>query len=205
MSSVPQTALPGCSRSASDQMAKGLGYFSLALGLAELLAPRRVADTAGLDGRQNLVRAYGLREIAAGMAILNSHDATPWVWARVLGDAADLATVAATAKQLTKARTILSMVTLAAVTGLDIFCAARLAAEKGGRATARHDYHDRSGFPKGVPAARGIARDFAAPRDMRTPEALQPWGVERQGASLPEEAGGSNAATAATEASSRSG
>ena len=29
------------------------------------------------------------------------------------------------------------------------------------------DYSDRSGFPKGIEAARGLAKDFLVPRDMR--------------------------------------
>jgi hypothetical protein len=43
-----------------------------------------------------------------------------------------------------------------------------------GRSSARTDYHDRSGFPKGLQAARGAARSFEAPRDFRTPDALRP-------------------------------
>jgi hypothetical protein len=144
-------------------MAKGLGYFSLALGLAEMAAPRLICRAAGLDGHEGLVRAYGGREIAAGLAILGSHDATPWVWGRVAGDAADLATVAAAAKDLKSAKTLVSLAVLAAATGLDVFCATRLAGEKGRPATARADYRDRSGFPRGVEAVRGAARDKRSP------------------------------------------
>ena len=180
MSSVPRTALPGWSRSVFDQMATGLGYFSIALGAAELIAPNAISRAAGLEGYRGLVRAYGVREIATGLAILASHDATPWVWGRVAGDAIDLATVAAGAKKLTKTNTLIALGMLAGVTALDIFCASRLSGEKGGVKTARTDYSNRSGFPKGVSAAKGAARDFQRPHDMRTPEALQPWGVQRE-------------------------
>ena len=90
---VPQTAMPGSSRSLHDQIATGLGYLSIALGITELVAPRAVSDAVGLGGHENVVRAFGVREIATGMAVLTSHDATPWVWGRVAGDAADIATV----------------------------------------------------------------------------------------------------------------
>ena len=159
MSSVPRTALAGSSRSVNDQMAKGLGYFSLALGVADMAAPRLICRAAGLDGHEALLRAYGGREIATGLAILGSHDATPWVWGRVAGDAIDLATVAASAKELKSPKTLAVLAVLAAATALDVFCATRLAGEKGRRATARADYRDRSGFPRGVEAARGAARD----------------------------------------------
>lgn len=174
MSNVPRTALPGCSRSVNDQMAKGLGYFSLALGLSEVLAAGAISRAAGLNGLHGLVRGYGGREIANGLAILTSHDPTPWVWSRVAGDVADIATVAAGAEKMTKPRTLLALAMLAGVTALDVVCATRLAAEKGSRSSAYTDYYDRSGFPKGLQAARGAARSFEAPRDFRTPDALRP-------------------------------
>src|SRR5215208_7188744 len=39
-----------------EQLARGLGWFSLGLGLAELLAPRGVAKVAGLRGNTGLIR-----------------------------------------------------------------------------------------------------------------------------------------------------
>src|SRR5206468_745598 len=76
-SQAPPTAMRGWSRSLHDRIASGLGYFSIALGLAELLAPRAVSRAAGLEGHETVVQAYGAREIATGIAILTSHDATP--------------------------------------------------------------------------------------------------------------------------------
>ncbi len=37
------------------------------------------------------------------------------------------------------------------------------------------DYSSRSGFPLGVVASRGMARDAAIPADMLTPEPLRPF------------------------------
>src|SRR4051812_42162518 len=159
-SHAPQTAMPGWSRSLHDQIATGLGYFSIALGLTELLAPRAVSRAAGLDGHETVVQAYGAREIATGIAILTSHDATPWIWGRVAGDAADIATVVAGSRHASKSENRMwALVALAGVTALDVICTTGLMSEKGGRSTAMADYRDRSGFPRGPQAARGAAQD----------------------------------------------
>lgn len=176
MNSIPRTALAGRSQSMSDKIAKGLGYFSIALGLAELVASRSICRAVGLDGHTGLVRAYGVREIGTGWAILISHDATPWVWGLVVGNAADVATVAAAAENFASRKTLLSVVALVGATALDLLSASRLSAEKGGRSTARTDYRDRSGFPHGLAAARGAARNLRLPRDMRAADRVKPTG-----------------------------
>ena len=143
--------------------------------MTELLAPRALCRAIGMEGHEGLVRAYGVREVATGVAILTSHDATPWIWGRVAGDAADIATVLAASRgDGTRDKTALALAALVGVTALDVICANGLSAEKGGRTTAIADYGDRSGFPRGAEAARGAARDVAVPRDMRTPDLLRP-------------------------------
>lgn len=168
-SRIPPTALSGRSKSRHDEMAKNLGYFSIALGLTEIFTPRALCEAAGLEHRHTLIRAYGLREVATGIAILTSHDPTPWVWGRVAGDVLDIATVlsASRGNKMQEGNTILTLVSLAGVTIVDVACAMGLSAEKGGRKTATADYGSRSGFPQGAQGARGVARDFETPRDMR--------------------------------------
>ena len=173
---LPRTALPGRSRSAHDQLAKGLGWFSIGLGTLELVAARSLADGLGLHGRDGLVRAYGVREVMTGIAILASPNPAPWIWGRVLGDALDLATLAVGAGRAEgseKANIGLAVAAVAGVTALDILCAQGLDAEKGGPATAVADYRDRSGFPNGLARSRGAARDFVVPPGMRVPDALR--------------------------------
>src|SRR4051812_10257258 len=80
-------------RRASRTAAQGLGWFSIGLGIAEVLMPRAVARVTGMQGREGLLFACGLREIATGVGILMSRDPTPWVWGRVAGDAIDMATL----------------------------------------------------------------------------------------------------------------
>jgi hypothetical protein len=65
---------------------------------------------------------------------------------------------------------------------VDLACANGLNSEKGGRKTATRDYAGRSGFfPQGLRAARGAARDFKVPDDMKTPELLRPWDEAKGG------------------------
>jgi hypothetical protein len=179
---VSKTALQGKSRSKHDELARSLGYFSLALGVAELLAPRAICHAIGLKGLEGVVRAYGAREVATGVAILASHDPAPWIWARVAGDLADIATVATGAQPDNPKRenAVLTLAALAAVTLVDVACASRMTGEKGNRKTAIADYSDRSGFPQGLSAARGAARDYQVPDDMRVPELLRADTFERR-------------------------
>src|SRR3954469_18798433 len=178
---VPRTAMRGRSWSSHDRLAKNLGYFSIALGVVELMAPRALCNAIGLRGMEPVIRAYGARELATGVAILTSHDPEPWIWARVAGDVADIATVA-TGLQQDNARTennVMALAALAAVTAVDVACARGLNAEKGNRKTAIVNYSNRSGFPLGLEAARGAAHDFQVPADFRIPDALRPQTFER--------------------------
>jgi hypothetical protein len=183
-SPVPRTARRGRSQSSYNNVAKGLGYLSIALGVAELVMPRAVSRAAGIRGLETVIRAYGAREIATGVAILASHDPEPWIWGRVAGDMADMATVAIGLQRgngnAQRDRSALALVTLAAVTVADLACAGALNAEKGNRHNAIRDYSNRTGFPQGLHAARGAARDFRVPDDMKAPEMLRPRLVNAQ-------------------------
>ena len=70
----------------------GLGYFSIALGLAELAAPGRIARWLGVDTKtaRNTVAAFGARELLAGGALLRGPAVSANVWNRVAGDLLDL-------------------------------------------------------------------------------------------------------------------
>jgi hypothetical protein len=163
-------------------VAKGLGWFSIGLGLVELLAPRAVTRTLGLHGQETLVRAYGARELATGVAILMSHDPTPWIMGRVGGDALDLATLAAgfSGDNPKKANLGVATAAVVGVTLVDVACANGLMAEKRLSAPGEFDYSDRTGFPRPPAAMRGAAKDFRTPGDFRIPDPLRPWGETAQ-------------------------
>ena len=159
-----------------DALARGLGWFSIGLGLAELVAPRGLTRALGLQGHERLVQAYGVREIATGVAILAAKDPTPWIWGRVGGDALDLATLAGGFHEdnRQKGSVGVALGAVAAVSALDVYCASALSASRE-PPQPRRDYRGRSGFPRGTEAMRGAAGDFAVPADIRVPEALRPY------------------------------
>ena len=159
-------------------LARGLGWFSIGLGLAELLATRRLTRTLGMEGHEGLVQAYGLREIATGIAILSANDPAPWIWGRVGGDALDIATLAVGLDEDNPKRgnVGLGIGAVLGVTALDVICGQMLTTENRPPPPAR-DYSHRSGWPRPVEAMRGAARDFEIPRDMQVPDALRPYHI----------------------------
>ena len=50
-------------------LSRGLGWFSIALGAAELFGGRRLAWSLGMEHRTPLFRLFGLREILVGLAL----------------------------------------------------------------------------------------------------------------------------------------
>lgn len=151
--------LPGRSYSAADAAARGLGWFSLALGAAELLAPRQVGRAIGLDGHDGLLRACGLRELMTGVGILSSHDATPFVWGRVGGDLLDLAILSPALAEggERRRRAGAAAAVVAGVALLDLLCAKALSDEKRLPPEPVRDYRERSGLPYGATRSRGLA------------------------------------------------
>lgn len=177
-SNVPMRGASGRgAHSGHEGLAKALGLFSIGLGLAELFAAKPLCRALGLEQHETLVRGYGARELATGVAILMSHDPTPWIWGRVAGDALDLATLATGFEGDNPQRDALTAATLAVagVTALDVICARGLTADKRLSAPDAYDYGDRSGFPRSPEAMRGAASDLEVPADFRIPEALRPW------------------------------
>jgi len=115
-----------------DSLARGLGWFSVALGVAELLAPRALDRAIGAGVHPSLTRFCGLRELAAGVGLLTQADPEPWLWSRVAGDAMDLALLGGAlvdADDDDRARLIGSALAVAGVTALDVY-AARAAGEQ---------------------------------------------------------------------------
>ena len=112
------------------QIARKLGWLSIGLGVAELTMPKTVARTMGVDGGKRLIQLFGLREIAAGVGILSQRKRAPWLWARVAGDALDVAALIA-AMVASKKRGVVAatLATVAAVAVADIVCAGQLTRE----------------------------------------------------------------------------
>jgi len=111
----------------NDQIvARGLGWFSIGLGLWEVTAPESLGRILGMEDRTGLIRMYGLREITAGIGLLASEPTpdklAPWLWARVGGDALDIATLksAATSENPKKENVGIALAMVAGITLLDV-------------------------------------------------------------------------------------
>jgi hypothetical protein len=116
-------------RKTLDKLARGLGWFSVGLGMTELLFGRRLATSLGLGHRVSLVRVFGLREIATGLGILSrDRGKAPWIWARVAGDALDLAVLATALRRENpeRGKAVFATTNVAAVTALDVLCGVQM-------------------------------------------------------------------------------
>lgn len=111
-----------------ERVAHGLGWFSIGLGLTEVVAGRSLGRWLGMEERTGLLRAFGLREIATGVAILSQARPTAWVWGRVVGDVMDLAALgsACTEDNPERENVVAAIATVAGVTAVDVWCAQRL-------------------------------------------------------------------------------
>lgn len=171
-----------------DTAVRALGWFSIALGAVELLAPRSTARAAGVTAPDVVTRSYGARELACGVGLLYSRKPTTFLLARVAGDLLDLATIAASSRQRSNPRRSRAWVALATVAGITAIDAVSARASSRNQTAQRcrirsaplQDYSMRSGFPRPVSEMRGAAlSDFVMPRDMRAPDALLPLTRQR--------------------------
>ncbi|MFD5779792.1 SRPBCC family protein [Streptomyces sp. NPDC126933] len=118
-------------KDSADRLARGLGWFSTALGLAQTTAPRAACRLTGLDDSlpaRALMPAIGARELGHGALLLGSRRPAPWVWTRVAGDALDLTLLTRALRNRTGGRLRRATVATAAVSGLaavDLYTALR--------------------------------------------------------------------------------
>ena len=113
------------------QAAKLLGWTSLAVGATEIVATRQLEEVMGVGEHRTLIRAFGVREIAAGVSILSQPGPNKSLafalWARVAGDAADLALLSIATKTTDNPRGLGAIMAIVlAVTGLDVAVASRI-------------------------------------------------------------------------------
>jgi uncharacterized membrane protein len=110
------------------QFADGLGWFSVGLGVSELLLPGGLAKLIGVKNKPLLFRLLGLRELSSGIGILSRSRPTGWVWSRVLGDAMDLALLGAafSSERGKTGRLAAATAAVAGVTALDVLCGQQL-------------------------------------------------------------------------------
>jgi uncharacterized membrane protein len=121
-------------------VARGLGLLSLALGVAELVAPEAVTRLIGVRrSHSRLVRLMGVREIAHAVAILLPHNPAPGMWSRIGGDAADLALLGAAfaPRRTGRNRPAMAMAAVGSVAVMDLLTAMQLTRSNGAAARRR--------------------------------------------------------------------
>lgn len=163
-----------------ERLANGLGWFSIGLGLAEVLAPGGLANFIGVrdsSKTRTVLRTYGFREIAAGIGILSQRRPAAWMWGRVAGDLLDLSSMAAGEAQST-GRLIGASAAVVGVTALDLYCAKQLSQKNGQSSGTR--------VTKTIIVNRPPAEAYAfwrnlsnLPRFMAHVEAVEPRGERR--------------------------
>ncbi len=149
----------------ADQLARAIGWFSIGLGLSQLIAAPRYTRALGVEGKEAFVRACGARELAHGILTLST-ERKAGLWSRVGGDALDIAMLGA-AMQDNPKRGNVALALVAGVTVLDVIGAQRVTARHTRRREHIREYRDRSGFPKGIERARGAAAGLQIPARMR--------------------------------------
>ncbi len=114
------------------RVAQALGWFSIGLGLAELVAPRRMARATGLNHKKGLMPLLGVREITSGIGILTNDKPAGWLWSRVAGDIMDLAVLGSgfSSRRSDKTRLAVATAMVAGVTAVDLLCGKELTQEK---------------------------------------------------------------------------
>jgi uncharacterized membrane protein len=105
-------------------LSKGLGWFSIGLGLGEIFAAGPLARLVGVPNRSStrwILRCLGLRELGAGLGLLSQPKRAGWLWARATGDLMDMALLgsAMLSPETNRVRTSVAMSAVLGVTALD--------------------------------------------------------------------------------------
>jgi len=154
-----------------NRIAKGLGWFSIGLGLAQIAAPRRMARMIGVgddETNRNTLFAIGVRELASGVGILAGERPVAPVWSRVGGDVMDLTLLGRALRSDRADKNRVAAVTAAVlgVTVLDFLTGQQLGRESdAGRRTGRAQGRDQARAPsgRGIEVKRAIT--VYAPQD----------------------------------------
>jgi hypothetical protein len=112
----------------------GLGVFSIALGMTEVVAPGRLARWLGVDGKtaKRVIALFGARELLAGAMLLRGPAASTNAWNRVIGDGMDLGALGlAFSRSSRRGAAAGALGFVAGATILDIIAARGLANETG--------------------------------------------------------------------------
>jgi homospermidine synthase len=103
---------------------RSLGMASIGIGLAEIFATDKVQQMMGVSGQAPVLRILGIREVMQGVDILTHRNPRNGLWARVAGDAIDLAVMNKVAPKSKNARGFFTAVAMVAgITAMDLLFA----------------------------------------------------------------------------------
>jgi uncharacterized membrane protein len=146
----------------------GLGWFSVGLGLAELLAPKAVSQLIGAPSNaqaRNTLRAMGLRELTSGILVLTQSQPAPALWSRVAGDFIDLALLGkASTRSSRQTRLLAATAAVVGVTVLDAITA--IEATKVARSEEQSESEHRVVLSKALTINRPSSDVYAFVRDF---------------------------------------
>jgi hypothetical protein len=143
-----------------ERRGRALGWVSLGLGVAQVVAPNAVRRISGVDDSETsraVVPLVGTRELVHAAGLLTSRRIGLWVWTRVAGDAMDLTSLAvALAHRHGERRRRLVGVTGAVVgiTAVDVLTAIQASRSAGSAKKIMQSWSDRA-RAKGVGAVNG--------------------------------------------------
>lgn len=125
---APSHAPPDMQYAPGISLARCLGWFSIGLGLAEVLCHRPLSRMIGVHDHPTLMPLLGMREIASGVGILAEGRPTEWLWSRVVGDMVDLGLLGAAlaSSNGNRGRVAAATAMVAGVTALDTICCTQL-------------------------------------------------------------------------------
>lgn len=106
-----------------ETLDRSLGWFSIGLGVTQLLAPKALGRTIGVGDQSTLLRMCGAREIVSGIGLLSGKAPAAFSTSRVIGDVLDLALLGASLRspQANPARIAAAATAVAGVTAVDMY------------------------------------------------------------------------------------
>ena len=129
LTAVPRTQIPAQMRRAANAMGdratlnRSLGWFSIGLGITQLLAPKALGRAIGVGDQSTIMRMCGMREIVSGVGLLSGAAPAAFSTSRVIGDVMDLALLGASlrSQQANPSRIAAAATAVASVTAVDLY------------------------------------------------------------------------------------
>jgi uncharacterized membrane protein len=129
LTAVPKPKIPTQVRRAvrtlgdRETLNRSLGWFSIGLGVTQLLAPKALGRAIGVGDQSTIMRLCGMREIASGVGLLSGKAPAAFSTSRVIGDVMDLALLGASLRspQANPSRIAAAATAVASVAAVDMY------------------------------------------------------------------------------------